>query len=168
MKNLKFKNKGATPKFMPKWVGPFKVLKLVGPRDPETNMVRVTTAVQLELPPMMKVHDVFHLNLVKQYKSDGNVHPPEPLVYEHDGSAQWEVDHLLADRVRKNVNGKSQITEYLVRWSGFGAEHDTWEPRANIHASLIQAYRTQKTDQPSRPQSTRKRKTPLETGTLPT
>ena len=134
----------------------------------EQYMVRVTTAVQLELPPMMKVHDVFHLNLVKQYKSDGKVHPPEPLVYEQDGSAQWEVDHLLADRIRKNVNGKSQITEYLVRWSGFGAEHDTWEPRANIHASLIQAYRTQKTDQPSRPKSTRKRKTPPETGTLPT
>ena len=124
--------------------------------------------MQLALPTMMKVHDVFHLNLVKPYKSDGNVHPPEPMVYEHDGSAQKEVDHLLANRVRKKVNGKSQITEYLVRWSGFGAEHDTWEPRANIHASLIQAYRTQKTEQPSRPQSTRKRKAPLETGTLPT
>ena len=136
-KNLKFKNKGATPKFMPKWVGPFKVLKLVGPRDPETNIVRVTTALQLELPIMMKVHDVFHLSLVKPDKSDGNVHPPEPLVYEHDDSAQWEVDHLLADRVRKKVNDKSLITEYLACRSEFGAEHDTWEPRANIHASLI-------------------------------
>ena len=32
MINLKFKKKGATHKFLPKWVGPFKVLKLVGPR----------------------------------------------------------------------------------------------------------------------------------------
>jgi hypothetical protein len=131
-------------------------------------LVKVTTAVQLELPAMMKVHDVFHLNLVKLYKSDGTVHPPEPLVYENDGSAQWEVDHLLADRVRKKVNGKSQITEYLVRWSGFGAEHDTWEPSTGIHASLIKAYRAHKLAQPSRPQSKRKRTLTPEAGTLPT
>lgn len=169
-KNLTFKNKGATPKFMPKFVGPFKVKKLVGPKDQDTGMVTVTTAVQLELPPMMKVHDVFHLSMVKAYRSDGNVHPPEPLLYETDGSAQWEVDYLLADRIRKKVNGKSQITEYLVRWSGFGAEHDTWEPSANIHKDVIKTYRTHKTNQPARPLSTRKRKAPppLEAGTLPT
>ena len=160
-KNLKFKNRGATPKFMPKFVGPFKVTKLIGPRD-QKGTVLTTTAVQLALPPMMKVHDVFHVGLVKQYRSDGAVHPPEPLLYETDGTPQWEVDSLVDSRTRKNVNGRVQITEYLVRWSGFGAEHDTWEPSANIHADLITAYRKLQAAQPLRTQSTRKRKTPAQ------
>jgi len=103
----------------------------------------------------MKVHDVFHVSLVKPYISDGAMHPPEPLLYEADGSAKWEVESLLADRVRKHVNGKPQVTEYLVRWAGFGPEHDTWEPSQNIHAGLITAYRATVDTKPTRPRSTR-------------
>ena len=156
-KNLKFRNKGATPKFMPKFIGPFKVLKLVGPRDQRTGEVTVVTAVKLELPPLMKVHDVFHLAMVKPYKDNGTVQPPSPLEYEADGSAQWEVESLLQDRIRKHVDGRKQVTEYLVRWAGFGPEHDTWEPHTEIHKDLIRAYRLQKTAQKPRPTSARAR-----------
>ena len=156
-KNLKFKNKGATPKFMPKFVGPFKVTQLVGPRDPETQDISVVTAVKLELPPLMKVHNVFHVSMVKPYNSDGTVHPPEPLEYEEDGTAQWEVESLIGDRTRKHVSGKAQVIEYLVRWAGFGPEHDTWEPSTNIHKDLIKEYKLRKAAQPARATSTRKR-----------
>ena len=156
-KNLKFKNKGSTPKFMPKYIGPFKVTKLVGPRKAGTEIVTVTTALQLELPPLMRVHNVFHVSMVKPYKSDGTVHPPEPLDYEDDGTPQWEVEDLIGDRTRKHVSGKKQVTEYLVRWARFGPEQDTWEPSTEIHKDLIAAYRLRTAAQPSRPVSTRKR-----------
>ena len=154
-KNMKFRNKEATPKLMPKFVGPFKVTKVIGLIDKETGEVSAVTAVRLDLPPLMKIHDVFHVSLVKPYISDGGLRPPEPLIYEADGSAQWEVETLIADRVRKHVNGKPQVTEYLVRWAGFGPEHDTWEPSQNIHAGLISAYRAKVAAQPARPRSTR-------------
>jgi hypothetical protein len=107
---------------------------------------------------MMNIHNVFHLDLIKPYKSDGQVHPPEPLQYEADGTPRWEVESLVASRIRKKVNGKPQVTEYLVRWAGFGAEHDTWEPSANIQKETIASYLKVQATKPSRAVSSRKRK----------
>ena len=107
---------------------------------------------------MMKVHDVFHMDLIKPYKSDGQVHPPAPLLYEEDGTPQWEVESLVGTRIRRQANGKSQVTEYLVRWAGFGAEHDTWEPSANIHKDTVSSFLKVQAAQPTRSKSTRKRK----------
>ena len=154
-KNMKFRNKETTPKLMPKFVGPFKITKVIGPVDKATGGVKAITAVKLDLPPLMKIHDLFHVSLVKPYISGGGIRPPEPLLYEADGSARWEVEALIADRVRTHVNGKPHVIEYLVRWAGFGPEHDTWEPSQNIHAGLIAAYKAKVAQQPERPRSTR-------------
>ena len=57
--NLKFKGekKGRlTKKFLPKWVGPFRVLERIGP-----------LAYRLDLPPSMPVHNVFHTVLLKPF-----------------------------------------------------------------------------------------------------
>ena len=51
-------------KLMPKWIGPFKVSKCIGP-----------DAVRLDLPPGMIIHNVFHVSLVKPYKNDGSFKP---------------------------------------------------------------------------------------------
>ena len=51
-------------KLMPKWIGPFKISKCVGP-----------VAVRLDLPLGMKIHNVFHVSLVKPYRNDGSFKP---------------------------------------------------------------------------------------------
>jgi hypothetical protein len=145
-KNIKLKSPG-TKKLMPKYIGPFKVTQLVGPPPtadgPHVNPV----AVKLALPPSMRIHNVFHVSLVKPYRSDGTVQPPSPLLYETDGSHIWEVQDLIDTRQRKI--GKRSVTEYLVRWARFGPEHDSWEPSKNIlDKGLISAYRLART-QPS-------------------
>ena len=56
MKHLKLKDKPG--KLRPQYVGPFKVLQMVG-RNP----------AKLELPPGMKVHPVFNIALLKKYHS---------------------------------------------------------------------------------------------------
>ena len=56
--NLSLKMTGAT-KLMPKFVCPFSIVKKV-------NYV----AYQLDLPATMKVHNVFHVSLLKPYVED--------------------------------------------------------------------------------------------------
>ena len=56
------KNKDMVRKLMPKWVGPFPVSKLVG-----------KVAAELELPPNLRIHPVFHVSLLKPYQEGGSV-----------------------------------------------------------------------------------------------
>ena len=48
----------------------------------------------------------------------------------------WEAEALLQRRTRAGKH------EYLVRWRGWGEDHDSWEPQANV-ADLIDDHTTQ-------------------------
>ncbi len=52
-------------------------------------------------------------------------------------AAEFEVDRLLDRRV---VRGQEQ---YLVRWKGYGAHEDTWEPTCNLRNAqeLLREFR---------------------------
>ena len=39
-----------------------------------------------------------------------------------------------------DARGETGSREFLIRWKGYGAEHDLWEPRKNIHPELISEY----------------------------
>ena len=114
--NFKLANPG-TRKLLPKWVGPFEVLERIG-----------AVAYKLKLPKHLKMHNVFHVNLVKPYRNDGRVQPPPPPI-EIDDSLEYEVERVLDDR---NVGGKSSKKEFLIKWQGYGPEHNTWEPEKNL------------------------------------
>ena len=43
----------------PRYVGPFEILARIGP-----------VAYQLDLPPYIRIHDVFHVYLLKKYAID--------------------------------------------------------------------------------------------------
>ena len=119
-RNIKLKSVG-TPKLLPKWLGPYKILKLVGP-----------SACQLELPSTALIHDVFHVSLLKEYHSDGRVQPP-PTPYILDGQEEYEVERILSHRSRRTGRGShSDKTEFLIKWQGYATEHNTWEPEANV------------------------------------
>ena len=138
-KNIKFKGEGV-PKLMPKWMGPLRVKKLVGRRDPVTDevMVEHVRAVELELPPLMRVHPVFHVSLIKAYKSDGTPREVAPLQFDDDGAPKWEAQVIREDR-HSGRNGR--VKEFLVRWKGFGPEHDCWVKEADIKCkTLIDDY----------------------------
>jgi hypothetical protein len=135
-RNLRYKQAG-TPKFAPKFVGPFKILKLIGKRVAGSEVPDPVTAVHLELPPLMRVHPVFHLSLIKEYFPGHGPVPVQPLSYDTDGAPLWEVESILDHRVLK---GRKQ--EYLVQWKGFGPEHNTWEPLSEVkNLSAFKAYK---------------------------
>ena len=121
--NVKFKATGKA-KFMPRFMGPFIVTEVYGPQDRDGNVVQVT-ACKVKLPDLMKIHPVFHVSVLKHFKSDGEPVPIQPLAYDKDGSPLWEVDRIINERVVK-VHKKRHV-EYMVQGTGFAAEHDTWK-----------------------------------------
>ena len=115
-------------KLLPKFIGPFRILKRIG-----------DVAYRLELPASLKIHNVFHVSCLKPYYDDGRVQPP-PLPIVIDGELEYEVEMVYGHRDVKR--GKGLCREYLVRWKGYGNEHDEWLPLANFGDSTecIQEY----------------------------
>lgn len=150
-RNLKFKASGC-PKFAPKFVGPFKIIKLVGKRLETSDDIDVVTAVKLQLPPDMRIHPVFHVSLIKEYIPGTTPKPIQPLAFDHDGAPLWEVDSILAHRssLPSKRKGKGQPKakhEYLVRWKNFGPEHDTWEPESHVkHLNAFDLFKRKESD----------------------
>ena len=118
-KNVALKGVG-TPKLLARWLGPFKITEMVG-----------KVAARLELPDTAKMHDVFHVSLLKPYKDGGRVQlPPAPIVV--DGETEYVVEQILAHRQRGKDHSK---TEFLIKWKDYAVEHNTWEPEANLQNS---------------------------------
>jgi transposase InsO family protein len=105
-------------KLLPKWVGPFEVTERIG-----------KVAYKLDLPPNLKMHNVFHVQLFKKYRDNGKVQPPPPPI-EIDDSLEYEVERVLGHR--KVKRGKGTRKEFLVKWLGYKHEHNTWEPEKHL------------------------------------
>ena len=68
----------------------------------------------------------------------GRVQPPGRLAY-IDGDPQYAVDYILNQRIAKK--GRKSETQYLIRLSGWGPAHDTWESESNIDdPELIRSF----------------------------
>jgi hypothetical protein len=105
-------------KLYPRWLGPFKVSHVIN-----------DVAYRLELPATLKIHPISHVSLLKPYSHDGPVKPP-PCPILVDNSVEYEVEDILQTREVKS--GKRTKQEFLVKWKGYGFEHCTWEPLANL------------------------------------
>jgi len=116
-------------KLVPKWLGPFTVLERIS-----------SVAYRLDLPAVMRCHDVFHASLLKQYTQNGNVQPP-PVPEMIDGHLEFEVERILDHRVVQIARRRSEV-QYLIRWLGYGREYDSWEPQANLTncQDIVAAY----------------------------
>ena len=82
------------------------------------------------------------VSLLKPYKAGDNPQPP-PKAMMVDGDEEFEVDSILLHR-----NAGRRNVEFLIRWKGYDASFDTWEPQSNCnlaHAGdvLMEYWRTQ-------------------------
>src|SRR5580692_8034371 len=135
-----------TAKLAPKHHGPFTILKQISP-----------VTYKLELPPAWTIHPVFHASLLTPYKETTehgtNYQRPPPEMI--DDAEEYEVEQVIGHR----YHGRQKKLQYLIRWKGYSAADDTWEPADQVFAdTLVKAYhRKHPLDE------TTKRKTPLAT-----
>lgn len=146
-KNMTLKDLG-TKKFLPKFTGPFKVIKVIK-----------KVAVKLELDEHMHIHDIFHVSLIKPYYPDANAsdQPPPVLV---DGNMEWEVEKVIDHRQKKR--GSKLVREYRIRFKGYTPADDMWLPMDNLNCSDMiheywESHPTESSHSQNRPQ--RKRRT---------
>ena len=100
-------------------LGLFEIVKVVSPN-----------AMKLKLPASYKIHDVINVSRLRLYKEPSagqRTTPPEPV--EVKGQPEYKVEEVLDSRLKK---GK---LEYLVKWSGYTDEYNTWEPVFNLENS---------------------------------
>jgi Chromo (CHRromatin Organisation MOdifier) domain len=93
---------------------------------------RRTSTYEIELPAYLsKVIPKFHASRLRpHFPNDDDRFPSRALSLsppiEVDGDLEFEVERILLHR---HKGGKM---EYYVRWKGYGAGDDTWEPEANL------------------------------------
>ncbi|CAI7742893.1 unnamed protein product [Closterium sp. NIES-53] len=107
-------------KLRPRFCGPFLV---------EAQVTPVT--FRLRLPDTWKLHNAFHVQLLKPYKDpnqqfQGRQLPPPPPVLIQD-EPEYEVERVLTHRRR---GGKT--LEFLLRWKGYDPTEDRWVAEADI------------------------------------
>jgi hypothetical protein len=110
---LSFKAPGSR-KLLTKWVGPFRVSKLVS-----------NVNERLELPTYggwQRLHPILHVSRVRAYSQRSeccSTWQPPALVFDSDGSLEWEVEAILdhKERLVSKVRSRAhaQASAQLIR-----------------------------------------------------
>ena len=111
-------------------MGPFRVIETIGEQ-----------AYQLLLPDEWKIHPVFHVSLLRDWKA-ADVQEDRPVPQDDPpeiAKPYWEIQKIL--RWQKVKRNKKVIKEYLVLWKGFPVEEATWIlPEQLVRQQLLQEF----------------------------
>jgi len=114
--------------------GPFQIEKIISP-----------LAVRLTLPQKWKIHNVFHVSLLKSYRTSEHRAPPDPskVLQEADDieqSEEYDVDEVMSSVKCGRGNNKRII--YLVKWLDYPERKD-WmeEPFDNFSVGGLEKLR---------------------------
>ncbi|KAJ3474431.1 hypothetical protein NLI96_g12462 [Meripilus lineatus] len=127
-KNLK-PPKGRARKLIPKFLGPFRILKVIEPG----------ATYKLELPQELKargINDAFHASLLRQHIPNDDRRFPGRLPHQIPGFGEhpkeWIVDRIISH------SGKGSDAEFEVQWS---TGDITWVPYHDIkHLQAFDEY----------------------------
>nr|GEZ79084.1 putative reverse transcriptase domain-containing protein [Tanacetum cinerariifolium] len=117
---IRFKKRG---KLNPRYIGPFKILKRIGP-----------VAYKLKLPEeLINVHNTFYVSNLKKCLSDESLIIPMKELKLDDKLIFIEEPVEIMDREIKQLR-QSRIPIIKVRWNSKKGPKYTWEGEDEIHA----------------------------------
>ena len=139
---------GLNRKLSQQRAGPFKVLAKVGHH-----------AYRLELPPTMRIHPVISVAQLEPAHGEdpyGRVVNEEPPPITDEDGAIYDDEYVIERLLNKEVTDAGR-TKYLVKWRGWGAQHNVWYDLEDLeHAGdLVKAY--EDNQPPPRPVRNRRR-----------
>ena len=116
---IRFRN--GPQKLQQRFVGPFAIVKKIS-----------RVAYELQLPETWKMHPVFHISLLKPWRTSTWSSPVnlQPEDVEPATEPVYEVEKLL--RWRWVTEGRKRYREFLVTWTGYPLEEAMWIPEKNF------------------------------------
>ncbi|XP_070049339.1 uncharacterized protein [Nicotiana tomentosiformis] len=126
-KIMRFGQKG---KLNPQFIGPYEVLERVGP-------VAYKLALPLELD---KIHNVFHVSLLRRYRSDpSHVLPIESIEVNPNFTYGEEPIQILACELKELRNKSTPLVKVL--WKNHSGEEATWERKEDMRVQYPHLFR---------------------------
>ncbi|GKE36937.1 hypothetical protein Tco_1460342 [Tanacetum coccineum] len=123
---IRFGKKG---KLALRYVGPFEILKRVGP-----------VAYQLRLPEeLSSVHDTFHVSNLKKCLADANLHVPLDKIKVDKTLRFVEEPVQIMDHEVKSLK-RSKISIVKVRWNSKHGPEFTWEREDHMKAKYPRLF----------------------------
>ena len=116
--------RSGTHKLTARYIGPFRVAGMVN-----------DNAVTLDLPPLLgALHPTINISRLKLYRDGRAQYPDRPQRHtqppavsrDTNGDTEYAVECVVAQR------GPARRRELLVRWEGYGSEHDQWKSRREL------------------------------------
>jgi len=116
---------GGKRKWAAKFIGPYTVISNPSP-----------DTYQIKLPPKLKLHDKFHVSMLRKYNPDNARISAVSSVTLPDGDQGYLVKNIIGKRYYKGT------LQYKVEWLGYSRAEATWEPITNLRMvqDLIDIY----------------------------
>ena len=110
---------GLGRKLLLKYEGPFTINKVLGPNT-----------YRLAMPASYGIHPVINATHLEPYITNSTPVKDRPTKglcrSDFKDLIEYEVERIEAERIRKK--GKYHVSEYLIKWKGYDAIYNTWEP----------------------------------------
>src|SRR6266850_4967202 len=104
-------------------MGPFSITEKISP-----------VVYRLRLPAELGMHPIINIEHLSHYTKDeesGRTRLKD--LHALKGEVEYEVDKIVGHR----FNRTRQRMEYLVRWKGYGPEHNTFEPETHLRNAFL-------------------------------
>ena len=122
--------KGAGAKLKQRWIGPFEVLQRINPK-----------VFRLKMSDRYPGFPVFNIEHLKKYEESTPTMGERTVMPESRRSKvespEYEVESIVGHR------RSGRALQYLIRWSGYGPQYDSWEPASGLKnaPALVRKYR---------------------------